>query len=111
MLQTNTAEENSSTAVSDWNPHGIPWLLVELRALPDYKLFQRFADGTQGITEMRELIFSDHAGVFTALRDSAEFNRVSIDPDFRSVSWANGLDIAPDASHEDIKRDGVQILR
>jgi hypothetical protein len=111
VLETNTAEKNSSSAVSDWNPQGIPWLLVALKALPDYKLYQRFADGTEGITEMRELIFSDHAGVFTSLRDPAVFEQVSIDPDFRSVSWANELDIAPDASYEDIKRFGIQILR
>jgi hypothetical protein len=111
MLQANTTEENSSTAVKDWNPQGIPWLLVDVKPHSDYKLFQRFADGTEGITEMRELIFSDHAGVFAALRDPDVFSQVSIDPDFRSVSWATGLDIAPDASYEDIKRDGVQILR
>jgi len=84
---------------------------VELRALPDYQLYQRFADGTEGRTEMRELIFSDHAGVFASLRDPAVFAQVSIDPDFGSVLWANGLDIAPDATHEDFLQSGVQILR
>jgi len=92
-------------------PPFIPWRLVELRVLPDFQLFQRFADGTQGCTHMKDLIFSDHAGVFAALRDPAVFSQVTIDPAFGSAQWGNGVDIAPDASHHAIQRDGVQVLR
>jgi len=111
MFEQNSAAENPAASLADDAPQFIPWRLVELRVLPDYQLFQRFADGTEGRVEMRELIFSDHAGVFALLRDPETFAQVSIDPDFGSAQWANGLDIAPDASHEDIKQHGVQILR
>lgn len=111
MPETGTDAADSTVAVAEGSDCFIPWRLVELRVLPDYKLFQRFADGTEGLVEMRELIFSDHAGVFASLRDPEAFSDVSIDADFGSVQWANGLDIAPDASHEDIQRYGVQILR
>jgi hypothetical protein len=111
MLEVPPTGEDTTATLNQGGPQFIPWRLVELCALPDYRLFQRFADGTEGCVEMRELIFSDHAGVFISLRDPEVFSQVSIDPDFGSVSWANGLDIAPDASHEDIRRYGVQVLR
>jgi hypothetical protein len=111
MLEVHSTSEDTATTLSQGGSQFIPWRLVELRALPDYRLFQRFADGTEGYVEMRELIFSEHAGVFVSLRDPEVFSQVTIDPDFGSVSWANGLDIAPDASHEDIRCYGVQILR
>jgi hypothetical protein len=47
--------------------------------------------------------------VFASLRDPAVFSNVSGDEGY--VMWANGLDIAPDASYDDIKRHGIQVLR
>jgi len=111
MLETNATGEDSTVAITVSGTPLVPWRLVELQVLPNYQLFQRFADGTEGRVEMRELIFSDHAGVFASLRDPAIFAQVGIDPNFGSVQWANGLDIAPDATHDDIQRNGVQILR
>jgi hypothetical protein len=111
MFETDTAAEDSTAALAVGGMQSVPWRLIELSVLPGYRLFQRFADGTEGVTELRELIFSDHAGVFATLRDPDVFSQVSIDPNFGSVLWANGLDIAPDATHEDILRYGLQVLR
>ncbi len=61
------------------------------------------------MVEMKEMIFSAKAGVFTQLRDVAEFERVGIG--YGAVMWANGLDLAPDAMYDEIKRNGVWILR
>ena len=111
MFDTDTAAEDRSPAVMGVDAQAPPWRLVELRPLPGYRLFQRFVDGTQGVTEMQELIFSDHAGVFASLRDAKQFAEVSIDAAFGSVCWANGRDIAPDATYEYLRRDGIQVLR
>jgi hypothetical protein len=80
-----------------------------VRALPDFQLEVEFIDGTKGRVEMREQIFSECAGVFESLRDPAAFAAVSCDEGH--VEWANGLDIAPDATYDDFQRQGVQILR
>ena len=64
---------------------------------------------TADLVEMRDLIHSEAAGVFASLRDPAVFSNVSGDEGY--VMWANGLDIAPDASYDDIKRHGIQVLR
>jgi len=111
MLETRPTAADSTIAIDASNPTFIPWRLVELRALPDYQLFQRFADGTEGCTQMKERIFREDAGVFATLRDPVVFAQVAIDPVFGSVKWANGVDIAPDASHAEIRRNGVQVLR
>lgn len=111
MLETHSTATDRATAVDASQPAFIPWRLVELRVLADYQLYQRFADGTEGHTQMKERIFRDDAGVFASLRNPEVFAQVTIDPAFGSVQWANGVDIAPDASYTDIRRDGVQILR
>jgi hypothetical protein len=69
----------------------------------------RFFDGTSGIVEMRELIFGKCAGVFAALADVEEFAKVGIG--YGAVMWANGLDLAPDAMYQEIKSNGVWVLR
>ncbi len=80
--------------------------VAEVQPHSNYRLFVRYFDGTSGFVEMRELIFSDHAGVFASLRDADVFAQVGIE--YGAVTWANGLDIAPDATYEDFKRDGIQ---
>jgi hypothetical protein len=86
----------------------VPWRVMDVEALPDYQLLVKFIDGTSGLVKMRELIFSDRGGVFKSLEDPAVFAAVSCAEGH--VEWANGLDIAPDATYEEILRDGVQVL-
>jgi len=86
-----------------------PDCVAEVDAKEDWQLIVRFFDGTAGTVAMKEMIFSPDAGVFAQLRDIAEFQRVGIG--FGAVMWANGLDLAPDAMYDEIKRNGVWILR
>jgi hypothetical protein len=58
---------------------------------------------------MREMIFGENPGVFAALADQEEFAKVGIG--YGAVMWANGLDLAPDAMYEELKRSGVWVLR
>ena len=83
--------------------------VVEVQTESDFRLYVRFFDGTAGIVEMRDLIFGEHAGVFAALADPKEFEKVGLG--YGSVMWANGLDLAPDAMYEEFKRNGVWVLR
>jgi hypothetical protein len=82
--------------------------VAEVLALPDYRLFVRFFDGTEGIVEMRNQIFCDRAGAFASLRDIASFERVGIG--FGAVMWEGDLDLAPDAMYDEFKRNGVWIV-
>ena len=83
--------------------------VAEVQVESDYRLHVRFFDGTAGIVEMRELIYGERAGVFAALSDPNEFAQVGLG--LGTVMWANGLDLAPDAMYDEIKRNGVWVLR
>jgi hypothetical protein len=101
MRETGTAIANCSAAVEEAQGGrrlSIPWTVTRVDALPDYELYVEFVDGTRGRVKMRDFIFSERAGVFTALRDTAEFRQISCDEGH--VEWANGLDLAPDAMHD-----------
>ena len=80
------------------------WRVVEVRALPGYRLAVRFADGTSGEVDMARLVLSDGAGVFASLRDVHVFEQVHVDRG--AVAWPNQIDLAPDAMYASIKAHG-----
>jgi hypothetical protein len=68
-----------------------------------------FVDGTTGVVDMTPRLRSRaNRGVFEALRDPREFRRVSLDHGV--VSWPCGVDLAPDAMHEELKKNGRWVL-
>ena len=79
----------------------VPWRVVEVRTLPRYRLFVRFADGLAGELSVRSFIFKGAAGVFEPLKDPARFAEAFVDEGV--VTWPGGQDMAPDAMYEDIK--------
>jgi hypothetical protein len=111
MLNTQASSENytSTLASGEVVRSNVPWIVTSVEARPDYRLFVKFIDGLAGEVQMRELIFSDHAGVFASLRDPDVFSDLGCGEGF--VEWANGLDIAPDATHVEIQQCGLQVLR
>jgi hypothetical protein len=66
-----------------------------------------FEDGLKG-----QIIFypSRFRGVFKSLEDENEFKRVFIDREIGTVTWENGLDLAPDVMYEQISKKGQWIL-
>jgi hypothetical protein len=68
--------------------------VTEVKSLPDYRLWLRFSDGSQGNVDLKEFIFSDPRPVVSALRDPALFAAVQVEMD--TVVWGNGFDLAPE---------------
>jgi hypothetical protein len=64
------------------------------QARPDYRVWVRFSDGSQGEVDLRETIFSDHRPIVAALRDASAFAALRVESD--TVAWANGFDLAPE---------------
>src|SRR5437762_513961 len=93
--------ENHSTAAVG---RSVPWKVVAVRPLPDYRLHVRFVDGTEGDVDTSGLVFGEDAGVFEALRDPATFAQVRIE--HGAVTWPGDLDLAPDAMYDEIKTNG-----
>jgi hypothetical protein len=83
---------------------GFPWRVLEVSALPDYRLSIRFADGTRGEVDMMRLVHSEQAGVFASLRDTRVFESVHVD--HGAVAWPNDVDLAPDALYASIAANG-----
>ena len=68
--------------------------VTEARTLPDYRLWVRFSDATEGEIDLKDFITADARPIVAALRDPATFSAIRVDMD--TVVWANGFDLAPE---------------
>jgi len=75
---------------------------------PQFRLWVRFNDGTEGDVDMAGLVRSSGAGVFAALRDEMLFRQVRLE--CGAVTWPGDLDLAPDAMYEAIKVHGEWVV-
>ncbi len=83
----------------------VPWRVATCEVLRGYRLHVRFQDGTEGEVDLSELVHAPDAGVFADLRDEAVFRQARVE--LGVVMWPNGVDLAPDAMYDAIRRDGV----
>jgi hypothetical protein len=67
--------------------------LLEARSVDGYRVWLRFADGTEGEADLAGELWGE---MFLPLRDPAEFRRLRIDPDLHTLVWPNGADLAPE---------------
>ena len=109
MRTQSTSEKDSSVGITPAiRPH-MPWRVVDVKALPGYRLQVRFVDGLCGEVDMSALVHSTTAGVFASLADSAHFANAFVE--HGAVTWPGEIDLAPDAMHAAIKRAGTWVLR
>jgi len=102
---------NETESTQDFAPGVIPsapWRVVEVRALPGYRLFVRFSDDTTGEVDLSKLIMGDEAGIFAVLRDPALFAEVYVE--YGAVVWPGEIDLAPDAMYDEIRKEGRWVL-
>src|SRR5579884_2397032 len=104
MQPQRAPEENRTAEVIPPVRPSVPWRVRTVTALPEYQLSVEFMDGLTGIVDLRALITSPQAGVFASLRDRAVFDQVRIE--YGAVTWPGELDLAPDAMHAEIQRNG-----
>ena len=64
------------------------------KALPEYRLWVRFSDNTEGEIDLNDFIASDARPIVAALRDQTVFSAIHVEMD--TVVWANGFDLAPE---------------
>ncbi|MBM4144429.1 MAG: DUF2442 domain-containing protein [Lentisphaerae bacterium] len=65
----------------------------------DYVIRVRFADGAEGNVDLRAEL---HGEVFEPLLDIRVFQDFAIHPDFHTLCWPNGADLAPEFLYEKI---------
>ena len=83
--------------------------VAEVIALENYRLFVRFFDGTSGHVDMKERIFRKLPNAYASLSDPELFAQVGLA--YGTVAWINELDLAPDVMYDELKRNGVWVLR
>jgi hypothetical protein len=76
--------------------------------MPDYRLEVTFVDGTEGEVDMSALVSQPNAGVFRELADPVAFSKAFVLDG--AVTWPTGQDLAPDAMHDEIARNGRWIV-
>lgn len=86
----------------------VPWRLTRVKPLSNYRLEVEFVDGMHGFVEMVNLITSNKAGVFAALKDLDVFDQVFLS--HGAVTWPGEIDICPDTMHTEIKKSGVYVV-
>ncbi len=101
MLAKSDTVTDSAADVEMRPTPGSPWRVVSVTPLPDYRLAVTFRDGLSGFVEMKNLIFSESAGVFAALRDAGQFAQVRVE--IGAPVWPGEIDIAPDAIYDGVR--------
>jgi Protein of unknown function (DUF2442) len=83
---------------------------VEFVEVPrDHVLRLTFDDGVT--RELEFLAGSNKGTVFAPLDDPLYFAQVKVDPESRTVTWPNGLDLDPAVLHGDFDPAGVSHFR
>ena len=107
--QSVTKKDIASSLVPPIKSGGMPWDIKAVEPLDGYRLHVRFVDGLEGEVDMSERVHSPRAGVFAVLADPDIFAQVYVE--FGAVTWPGELDLAPDAMHDEIKKNGVWKLK
>lgn len=108
MHTASSPQEDSALGITPAIRPSMPWRVIEAQAQPNYRIRVRFVDGLTGEVDLSQLVKSEKAGVFSALADVALFQQLYIQ--WGAVTWPNELDLAPDAMHTEIQRNGVWII-
>ena len=74
--------------------------IVEARHVSGYVVWLRFRDGTAGEIDLASEL---HGPVFEPLKDPAAFRAFQIHPEFHTLVWANGADLAPEFLHDNVR--------
>ena len=74
--------------------------VAEARFVQDYTIHLRFTDGTEGDVDLREELYGE---VFEPLKDPALFQQFYVHPEFHTLTWPNGADIAPEFLYEKVQ--------
>ena len=74
--------------------------VVEARYKHGFVVYVRFADGAAGDVDLTDEL---HGEIFEPLRDPAVFKEVAVHPEFCTLCWPNGADLAPEFVYEKIR--------
>lgn len=71
--------------------------VLEARHVAGHTVWLRFRDGTVGEVDLAAAL---RGPIFEPLRDVGYFGRFSLHPEFHTLVWPNGADLAPEFLYE-----------
>lgn len=74
--------------------------VVAVAVVADFRLRLAFDDGTVGEVDFTDCEWS---GVLEPLADPAYFAGVHVDPKAGTITWPNGVDLAPEPLYEEAR--------
>ena len=75
--------------------------IAEARYAGDYRIWLRFADGSEGEIDLESELWGP---MFEPLRADPElFRQVRVDKELGTIVWPNGADMDPDVLHGDFE--------
>ena len=74
--------------------------VVEARYIAAHVVWLRFRDGTAGEIDLASVL---EGPVFEPLKDTSVFRQFQIHPEFHTLVWANGADLAPEFLHDNVR--------
>ena len=78
--------------------------LVDAKYIKDFIVWVRFDDGVQGEIDLKPELYGP---VFEPLLDPSQFRKFFIHPEFHTLVWESGADIAPEFLHEKAQSCGT----
>ena len=78
----------------------MPYDVVEARHVGGFVIWLKFRDNTAGEIDLAPEL---HGTMFEPLRDLNVFSQFQIHPEFRTLTWPNGADFAPEFLHDNIR--------
>jgi hypothetical protein len=66
----------------------------------DFTIHIRFSDGMEGDVDLGDEL---HGELFEPLKDRVLFQRFTIHPEFHTLTWPNGADLAPEFLYEKVQ--------
>ena len=76
------------------------WNILSAKYVDGYRLEVTFADGNSGVVDLSRHIRAGE--VFSHLSDLAAFRQFTINRDFGTICWGEGLDIAPETLYYEV---------
>ena len=74
--------------------------VIDARHAGGYRVWLRFADGLSGEIDLGPELWGT---VFEPLKDEVEFAKVFVHPDWGTIAWPSGADLAPEFLYDELK--------
>jgi hypothetical protein len=80
--------------------------ISKAKQVGDYQIELVFNNNKKGVVDLKNTIFTDTRDIFKELKDLNKFKKFKIE--FDTLSWENGLDLAPEFLYDLLKSDKVK---